>query len=98
MIKIKECKLFMKQCRKCKQLKLIKHFRNDKYTKDGKTSRCKYCIDHKYKNICPICGKEFYGSHKNQTFCSNACKGKSNEKQIKSPKYLKITLELLKLF
>ena len=83
MIKIKECKLFMKQCRKCKQLKLIKHFRNDKYTKDGKTSRCKYCIDHKYKNICPICGKEFYGSHKNQTFCSNACKGKSNEKQIK---------------
>lgn len=65
-----------KICNKCNKIKDISEFRKDKYTKDGYTSRCKYCIDHKYENICEYCGKEFLGSHKSQKFCSNECKGK----------------------
>ena len=73
----------MKMCSKCKNIKTINNFRKDKYSKDGFTSRCKYCIDHKYRNICQYCGKEFYGSHKNQKFCSKKCMGLSNINQIK---------------
>jgi hypothetical protein len=72
-----------KQCSKCKQIKTINEFRKDKYSKDGYTTRCKYCIDHKYKNICLQCGKEFFGSHIKQKLCSKECSGKYNTKQVK---------------
>jgi len=71
-----------KTCNKCKQIKDISEFRKDKYTKDGYTGRCKYCIDHKYKNICECCGEKFLGSHKTQRFCSYECSGKHNTKQV----------------
>lgn len=71
-----------KQCKKCHEIKDASEFRKDKYTKDGYTTRCKYCIDHKYKNICEYCGKYFLGSHKSQRFCSKECSGKNKTKQI----------------
>ena len=71
-----------KTCNKCKKEKPISEFRHDKYSKDGYTTRCKYCIDHKYKNICQICNKEFFGSHKNQKYCSNKCKGISENNNV----------------
>ena len=65
-----------KICSKCGKEKEISEFRHDKYSKDGYTTRCKYCIDHKYKNTCLICGKDFLGSHKSQFLCSNECRHK----------------------
>lgn len=32
-----------KQCSKCKETKLVKHFHNNKSTKDGKSGYCKEC-------------------------------------------------------
>lgn len=84
MLKIKECKIIMKICTKCKEVKTIKNFRKDKYSKTGYTCRCKPCMDKKYKNICKYCGKEFFGSHKSQEYCSVVCsnthKNKINKK------------------
>lgn len=71
-----------KKCTKCKQVKPISEFRKDKYTKDGFQTRCKYCVDHKYKLECKQCGKEFYGSHKTQKYCSKKCRDYSKFKQI----------------
>ena len=82
-MKIKECKKIMKKCSKCGEVKHMHEFNRDKYCKDGRTSKCKYCRTHSYENICPICGKTFYGSHKTQIYCSKKCMGISNNTQIK---------------
>jgi hypothetical protein len=37
-----------KQCGKCKEIKTLNEFTNDKYTVTGKTSLCKICISNKY--------------------------------------------------
>ena len=75
MLKLKDCKKFMKQCNRCGKLKLIKRF-----SKNGKRRKnyCSYCeseVKKKYIKICEYCGNEFKGL-KTQKYCSVECMGK----------------------
>lgn len=65
----------MKQCFKCKKQKDLSEFRNDKYTKDGKTYRCKECLrTFKPREIrCLHCRKWFTQKQSNYRFCSPKC-------------------------
>ena len=60
MLKIKECRKFMKACSKCKKLKLVKgNFGKNKRKKDGIDIYCKECrhINSTKKHICKNCGQ-----------------------------------------
>ena len=67
----------MKQCRKCNQTKPLNEFRNDKYTKDGKTTRCAECLkrnnDYPKHKRCPVCGTWFIAKQSNYKFCKPKC-------------------------
>ena len=86
MLKVKECRKFMKVCKDCGQLKLMIHFYNKKSCIDGKENickKCKYAKSFKYILICETCGIEFYSRSKDKRFCSNKCCAKSKENRIK---------------
>ena len=77
MINVKECKIFMKICRTCGELKLHTCFRKNEY-KGHITLRkdCRICERAKlknYKHICKECGKEFASKNKEQDYCSQHC-------------------------
>lgn len=76
MLKIKECKKFMKTCNKCGNLKLIIHFEKRKDSKDGRRNDCKQCRKTRYEHICQYCNKKFKSEKKNTKFCSPQCNGK----------------------
>lgn len=65
----------MKVCTKCKKEKELSEFRNDKYTKSGKTTRCKECLKtFKPKEItCRHCHSWFTQKQSNYAFCSPKC-------------------------
>lgn len=77
MLKIKNCRIFMKKCNDCGELKLSSKFTKSKY-KDTIYLRkeCKVCQRKKlknYKHVCKECGKEFTSKNKNQDYCSHKC-------------------------
>ena len=80
MLKIRECRKFMKVCSKCKKLKLMSNFSKESKGKDGHRNDCKVCKynQNKSKNLlmCLECGKQFTSMDKKQKFCSSACMGK----------------------
>ena len=80
MLKIKECRKFMKKCKLCGKLKLITDFSKHSGMKDGYRNQCKVCKNNKDKSrhllVCLECGKEFTSKHKEQKFCSQECMGK----------------------
>jgi hypothetical protein len=65
----------MKKCSKCKQEKPLTEFRNDKYSKFGKTTRCKECLStYKPEEIrCYYCREWFRKKQSNYKFCSSKC-------------------------
>ena len=73
MLKIKECKKFMKKCNKCEQVKLLSHFKKQKRNRDGRDGTCKQCEYTRYTHICERCGKEFKSGQKHQQYCSREC-------------------------
>ena len=84
MLKIRECKKFMKVCSKCKKLKLMSNFHKESKGKDGYRNDCKVCKYNKGKSkhllICLECEKEFASKYKEQKFCSKNCAGKWRSK------------------
>lgn len=81
-LKIKDCRVFMKVCSDCGQLKLIRRF-----SKRGEGERRKQCTScerkrkKKYNRVCKNCGQEFLGL-KNQEYCCKKCKDNSQLDQI----------------
>lgn len=65
----------MKQCTKCKVEKPLDQFRNDKYQKSGKTTRCKDCLRTfaKRKIKCQWCPNLFIQKQSSYVFCSFEC-------------------------
>ena len=65
----------MKICTKCKKEKELNDFWKDKYTKTGKTFRCKECLRrYKPEEIrCHFCHEWFTKKQKNQIFCNPKC-------------------------
>ena len=87
MIKIKECRKFMKVCKDCEQLKLIKYFAKNKRMKDGRRNQCSKCLynqnKNRYSHICKQCNKEYKNGAKESNFCSRKCLGLWNGKREK---------------
>jgi hypothetical protein len=68
----------MKKCTKCQQHKQLNEFRNDKYAKDGKTTRCKECLsklprDWDPEIRCYYCQRWFSRKQRNWKFCTKKC-------------------------
>jgi len=65
----------MRTCTKCKEEKTLDKFRNDKYTRDGKTTRCKECLStYKQEDIrCYYCREWFTKKQSNFKFCKPIC-------------------------
>ena len=84
MLKLKECRKFMKVCSKCKKLKLMSNFSKESKGKDGHRNDCKTCKYNKDKSryllTCLECGKQFTSENKKQKFCSKNCTGKWRSK------------------
>ena len=82
MIKIKECRKFMKVCKDCGRLKLIKNFSRNKKMKDGRLNSCSKCQYQKnktrYSHICKQCNKEYKNGAVESNFCSMKCLGAWN--------------------
>lgn len=66
----------MKSCTKCQQEKPLNEYRNDKYTRDGKTTRCKECLStYKPKEIrCYHCRGWFTKRRGWHIFCKKSCR------------------------
>jgi hypothetical protein len=66
-----------KKCSKCGLEKPLEEFRNDKYRKSGKTSRCKKCLaTFTPKEIrCYFCHEWFTQTQSTYKFCSPKCHG-----------------------
>lgn len=77
MLKINECKKFMKKCKVCGELKLINDFYKDSGKKDGYKKQCKACGKIRYSLVCLECGKKFTSDRKSRKFCSIECSAKS---------------------
>ena len=61
MLKLNNCKKFMKKCTKCGSIKPMIDFDKDSKMKDKRRNQCKRCrinAKTKFKNIC----KEVYGN------------------------------------
>lgn len=76
-----------RECSNCKEIKPLDEFYNDKNRKDGKTSRCKECVNkadrcRKYECICdnPKCGKTFTGKKKSIKYCPDCHSGQKKNK------------------
>lgn len=88
MLKIRECKKFMKVCKVCGKLKFISNFVKDSNTKEGYRNQCKVCKNSKeklrYSLVCLECGKEFTTGSKKQKFCSKDCtiKNQCNKEEV----------------
>ena len=88
MLKIKDCRKFMKKCKSCGKLKLISDFVKDSNTKEGYRNQCKICKNSKeklrYSLVCLECGKEFTSGSKKQKFCSKECtiKNQYNKEEV----------------
>ena len=84
MLKIKDCRKFMKVCSKCKKLKLMSNFSKESKGKDGHRNDCKVCKYNQSKSknllVCLECGKQFTSMDKKQKFCSSVCMGKWRSK------------------
>ena len=84
MLKIRECRKFMKVCSKCKKLKLMSNFSKESKGKDGHRNDCKVCKYNQSKSknllVCLECGKQFTSMDKKQKFCSSVCMGKWRSK------------------
>ena len=81
MLKIKECRKFMKACSKCKKLKLVKgNFGKNKRKKDGIDIYCKECrhINSTKKHICKNCGQIYENTHKHSEYCPNCLREHGN--------------------
>jgi hypothetical protein len=65
----------MKQCSKCGEDKFLENFRNDKYGRFGKISKCKECLaTFTPKEIrCFFCLTWFTQKQSNYKFCSPRC-------------------------
>ena len=65
----------MRTCCKCKEEKILDKFRNDKYTRDGKTTRCKECLKtyEPEEAICYYCKEWFTKKQSNFKFCKPKC-------------------------
>ena len=76
MLKLKECRKFIKVCSKCGELKLIKgNFYKSKTNKDGYCKECLECRRNKYEHKCVNCGATFRSGKKGTKFCSRKCMG-----------------------
>lgn len=75
MLKLKECRKFMKKCKCCGKVKNIHYFRKQKDCADGYRNKCKECSTKIYTYICQYCGKEFKGDNKKPKYCSRKCMG-----------------------
>ena len=68
----------MKICSKCLKDKPLDDFRNDKYNKDGKTTRCKECLKRNKEypkwTRCPVCGTWFTAKQSSYKFCKQKCR------------------------
>ena len=97
MLKIKDCRKFMKVCKDCGQLKLMIEFPKDKKTYDGYRNSCKKCRNSKRYKIpktCIYCGKEFLADRKSRQYCSNSCKSKhQNELNPQNKEQIEVTCE-----
>lgn len=64
-----------KKCAKCGESKPLNEFRNDKYTKSGKTTRCKECLKtYNPEDLrCYYCHKWFTKKQSNWKFCNIKC-------------------------
>ena len=74
-----------KTCKECGEALDISYFDKSKNVKDGYENKCKKCRQKariKYKNICDICGNEFYTATKTTRYCSNECKGKARQNRV----------------
>lgn len=79
MLKLNNCKKFMKKCSCCNQLKIINCYSKDNKKKDKHFNKCKECCKKGRKtftHVCLICGKEFISFRKDTKCCSNECMGK----------------------
>ena len=85
---MKEC-VVCKTCRKCNETKPISEFHNDKYSKDGKTTRCATCRKEatrkhwrevakpnrtKHTHTCKSCNEVFVTHNISSVFCNPICK------------------------
>lgn len=76
MLKLNNCKKFMKKCTKCGSTKLMIDFDKDSKMKDKRRNQCKRCrinAKTKFKHICKQCGKEYLSTKKESSFCSKEC-------------------------
>lgn len=74
----------VKQCGRCKDVKTLDSFNNDKQSKTGKTSLCKVCISNKYtkeeqrnlgyKSRYNITIDDYNQMYSNQNGCCDICK------------------------
>ena len=66
-----------KVCSKCHNEKPLSEFRNDKYTKSGKTTRCKMCLKRNPgmpKEVrCFYCREWFTKTQSSYKFCKPIC-------------------------
>lgn len=85
MLKIKECKKFMKVCKCCQRLKMTSCFSKRKDSKDGYRNKCRQCVKDKgiYSFKCKQCGKEVKTNVKTSKFCSQDCLNKWKSDNIK---------------
>lgn len=86
MLKIKDCRKFIKKCKSCGKLKLITDFSKHGRMKDEYMNQCKVCNYNKAKSrhllVCLECGKEFTSQKKERKFCSLECKNNHNREEV----------------
>ena len=97
MLKIRNCRKFMKVCKVCGEIKLISDFRKDNRAKDGYRNQCKVCKNKKrrirYKNQCKTCRNKksrIEYKHKNVKLYLNKIECKKFMKVCSNCKKLKL--------
>lgn len=74
MFNICDCKVIMKKCPYCDEVKSIFKFRKRKYSYSLKCKRCSNKRKGKYEKICLYCEKHFLGDRITTKYCSRTCK------------------------
>ena len=70
----------IKLCSKCKELKPLSDFYNNKNSKDGHDATCIKCQNLRYRHVCNFCRKNFTSKNKNHKGFRFDCKVKNETK------------------
>lgn len=74
-MKLKDCKIFMKKCKNCGEIKFNTKFPKIRKSYFNRENTCNTCRNNKRKKVskvCPCCGITFETSRKN-IYCSEKC-------------------------